>query len=55
MARNRQITRSELPAAQSMKRPTLLPSVDTSYPTLENLDAQHQWLAHIAAGRITCA
>ena len=25
----------------------LSPGVDTSYPTLEHLDAQQQWLAHI--------
>ena len=34
------------------KRPHLAPSVGTSFATDEHLDAQQEWLAQIAAGRI---
>ena len=44
------------PTADMRKqRPHLSPGVDTRYPTLENLDAQQQWLGHIQAGRIKVA
>ena len=35
------------------KRPQLAPSVGTCFQTDDHLDAQNDWLAHIAAGRIT--
>ena len=35
------------------KRPYLSPSVGTSYPTDEHLSARQDWMAHIAAGRIS--
>ena len=52
MAGKKSITPSEPSASERLKWPPLSPGVDTSYPTLENLDAQQLWLAHIAAGRI---
>jgi len=52
MARKKPIAPSERLPSERMNWPPLSPGVDTSYPTLENLDAQQQWLAHIAAGQI---
>ena len=42
----------EPPPEAIAKRPHLPPSFGTSYPVDEHLDAQQDWLAHIAAGRI---
>ena len=52
MARKKPTTPSEPRASERMKWPHLSQGVDTSFPTLENLDAQQQWLTHIAAGQI---
>jgi len=52
MARKNAIIPSQTPQSERLKWPPLSPGVDTSYPTLENLDAQKEWEARIAAGRI---
>jgi hypothetical protein len=44
------------PTADMLRqRSPLSPGVNTCYATLENLDAQQQWLGHIAAGHIKIA
>ena len=52
MGRKKPIILWDPPASERTEWPQLSPGVDTSYPTLENLNAQQEWLGHIRAGRI---